>query len=90
MVAGKISPVEQRARSIAVLPFFNMSGNPKEDYFAEGMADEIITALSRYAWLFVIGRNSSFTYKGKAVDSRQVMIGQASPMPVRPEAGQAG
>jgi TolB-like protein/tetratricopeptide (TPR) repeat protein len=56
--------------SIAVLPFSNMSG--EEDYFAEGMAEEIITALSRCAWLFVIARNSSFTYKGKAVDVRQV------------------
>jgi TolB-like protein len=58
--------------SIAVLPFANMSGNPEEDYFADGMAEEIITALSRCAWLFVIARNSSFTYKGKAVDVRQV------------------
>jgi TolB-like protein/DNA-binding winged helix-turn-helix (wHTH) protein len=56
--------------SIAVLPFSNMSG--EEDYFADGMADEIITALSRCAWLFVIARNSSFAYKGKAVDVRQV------------------
>jgi TolB-like protein/Tfp pilus assembly protein PilF len=58
--------------SIAVLPFSNMSGNPEEDYFADGMAEEIITALSRCASLFVIARNSSFTYKGKAVDVRQV------------------
>jgi TolB-like protein len=58
--------------SIAVLPFSNMSGDPKEDYFADGMAEEIITALSRCAWLFVIARNSSFTYRGKAVDVRQV------------------
>jgi len=58
--------------SIAVLPFSNMSGNPEEDYFADGMAEEIITALSRCAWLFVIARNSSFTYKGNAVDVRQV------------------
>jgi TolB-like protein/Flp pilus assembly protein TadD len=49
-----------------------MSGNPEEDYFADGMAEEIITALSRCAWLFVIARNSSFTYKGKVVDVRQV------------------
>jgi TolB-like protein/tetratricopeptide (TPR) repeat protein len=56
--------------SIAVLPFANMSG--EEDYFADGMAEEIITALSRCAWLFVIARNSSFTYKAKAVDVRQV------------------
>jgi TolB-like protein len=58
--------------SIAVLPFSNMSGNPEEDYFADGMAEEVIIALSRCAWLFVIARNSSFTYKGKTVDVRQV------------------
>src|SRR5262249_2872336 len=58
--------------SIAVLPFSTMTGNPEEDYFADGMAEEIITALSRCASLFVIARNSSFTYKGKAVDVRQV------------------
>jgi TolB-like protein/Flp pilus assembly protein TadD len=58
--------------SVAVLPFSNMSGNPEEDYFADGMAEEIITALSRCAWLFVIARNSSFTYKSRAVDVRQV------------------
>jgi TolB-like protein len=58
--------------SIAVLPFSNMSGNPEEDYFADGMAEEIITALSRCASLFVIARNSSFIYKGKVVDVRQV------------------
>jgi TolB-like protein len=58
--------------SIAVLPFSNMSNNHEDDYFADGMAEEIITALSRCAWLFVIARNSSFTYKGRAVDVRQV------------------
>jgi TolB-like protein/DNA-binding winged helix-turn-helix (wHTH) protein len=58
--------------SIAVLPFSNMNGNPQEDYFAEGMAEEIITALTRCAWLLVIARNSSFTYKGKVVDVRHV------------------
>jgi TolB-like protein len=58
--------------SIAVLPFTNMSGDPEQDYFADGMAEEIITALSRCSWLFVIARNSSFTYQGKAVDIRQV------------------
>ena len=51
--------------SIAVLPFTNMGGDPEQDYFADGMAEEIITALSRCTWLFVIARNSSFTYKGK-------------------------
>jgi adenylate cyclase len=58
--------------SIAVLPFQNMSGDPEQDYFADGMVEEIITALSRVRWLFVIARNSSFTYKGNAVDVRQV------------------
>jgi TolB-like protein len=58
--------------SIAVLAFTNMSGDPEQDYFADGMAEEIITALSRCNWLFVIARNSSFTYKGKAVDMRQI------------------
>ena len=58
--------------SIAVLPFDNMSGDPEQDYFADGMADEIITALSRMRWLFVIARNSSFTYKGRAVDVKQI------------------
>ena len=58
--------------SVAVLPFTNMSGDPEQDYFADGMAEEIITALSRSSGLFVIARNSSFTYKGKAVDVRQV------------------
>src|SRR5262245_47437234 len=58
--------------SIAVLPFTNMSGDSEQDYFADGMAEEIITALSRCSSLFVIARNSSFTYKGKAVDVRKV------------------
>jgi DNA-binding winged helix-turn-helix (wHTH) protein len=58
--------------SIAVLPFANLSGDPEQDYFADGMVEEIITALSRIRWLFVIARNSSFTYKGQMVDVRQV------------------
>jgi TolB-like protein len=58
--------------SIAVLPFENMSGDPEQDYFCDGMVEDIITGLSRIKWLFVIARNSSFTYKGKAVDVRQV------------------
>jgi adenylate cyclase len=58
--------------SVAVLPFANLSGDAEQEYFADGMAEEIITALSRCAWLFVIARNSSFTYKGKHVDIRQV------------------
>ena len=58
--------------SVAVLPFQNMSGDPEQEYFADGMVEEIITALSRFKSLFVIARNSSFTYKGKAVDIKQV------------------
>ena len=58
--------------SIAVLPFANMSGDPEQEYFADGMVEEIITALSQIKWLFVIARNSSFTYKGQAVDLKQV------------------
>jgi TolB-like protein/class 3 adenylate cyclase/tetratricopeptide (TPR) repeat protein len=58
--------------SIAVLPFANMSGDPEQEYFADGMVEEITTAISRLPWLFVIARNSSFTYKGRAVDVRQV------------------
>jgi TolB-like protein len=58
--------------SIAVLPFTNMSGDPEQEYFADGVVEEIITALSRMRWLFVIARNSSFTYKRTAVDVRQV------------------
>jgi class 3 adenylate cyclase len=58
--------------SIAVLPFANMSGDPEQEYFADGMVEEIITALSRIRWLFVIARNSTFTYKGRAVDVKQV------------------
>jgi adenylate cyclase len=58
--------------SIAVLPFANMSEDPEQDYFADGMVEEIITALSRIRWLFVIARYSSFTYKGQAVDVKQV------------------
>ena len=57
--------------SIAVLPFQNMSGDPEQDYFADGMVEEIITALSRFKSLFVIARNSSFTFKGKAVDIKE-------------------
>jgi TolB-like protein/class 3 adenylate cyclase len=58
--------------SIAVLPFQNMSGDSEQEYFADGMAEEIITALSRFKSLFVIARNSSLTYKGRAVDVKQV------------------
>ncbi len=58
--------------SITVLPFQNLSGDPEQDYFADGIVEDIITALSRLRWLFVIARNSSFTYKGWAVDARGV------------------
>jgi adenylate cyclase len=58
--------------SIAVLPFQNLSGDPEQEYFADGMVEEIITALSRFKWLFVIARNSSFTFKGRAVDIKEV------------------
>jgi TolB-like protein len=58
--------------SIAVLPFTNLSGAPEQEYFADGIVEDIITALSHMRWLFVIARNSSFTYKGRAVDVKQV------------------
>jgi adenylate cyclase len=58
--------------SIAVLPFQNMSGDPEQEYFADGMVEEIITALSRIRWMFVIARNSSFSYKGQSPDIKQV------------------
>jgi TolB-like protein len=58
--------------SIAVLPFASLSGDPEQEYFADGMVEEIITALSRIRWLFVIARNSSFTFKGQAVDVKEV------------------
>ena len=65
-------PLPTDRPSIAVLPFTNMSDDPEQEYFADGMAEEIITALSRCHSLFVIARNSSFVYKGKSVDIRQV------------------
>ena len=73
-----VSPKDQKPLalpdkpSIAVLPFQNMSGDPEQEYFADGMVEDIITALSRFKSLFVIARNSSFTYKGKSVDIKQV------------------
>jgi len=81
-IRGETSPIDTSGRatslplpdkpSIAVLPFANMSGDPEQEYFADGMVEEIITALSRIRWLFVIARNSSFTYKGQAIDVKQV------------------
>src|SRR5262249_13148762 len=79
--AAKTPPLSDRDKtpltlpdrpSIAVLPFTNMSGDPEQEYFADGMAEDVITALSHCKWLFVIARNSSFIYKGKAVDVREV------------------
>ena len=70
-VVGSSLPLPDKP-SIAVLPFANMSGDPEQEYFADGMVEEIITALCRIRWLFVIARNSSFTYKGQAVDVKQV------------------
>jgi adenylate cyclase len=70
-ILGSSLPLPDKP-SIAVLPFANMSGDPEQDYFADGMVEEIITALSRIRWLFVIARNSTFTYKGQAVDVKQV------------------
>ena len=56
-----------RPPAIAVLPFINMSGEPEQEYFSDGISEDIITALSKLRWFFVIARNSSFIYKGKAV-----------------------
>jgi len=70
--AGEPSAPVAEQPSLAVLPFLNLSGDPEQEYFADGMVEEIITALSRIRWLFVIARNSSFTYKGQAVDVKQV------------------
>jgi TolB-like protein/Tfp pilus assembly protein PilF len=58
--------------SIAVLPFLNMSGDPEQEYFSDGITEDIITALSRLRWFFVIARNSTFSYKGKPVDVKQI------------------
>src|SRR6202000_2917438 len=58
--------------AIAVLPFSNMSGEPGQDYFSDGISEDIITALSKLRWFFVIARNSSFIYKGKAVHLKQI------------------
>ena len=69
---ARTAPTLPDKPSIAVLPFQNMSGDPEQEYFADGVVEEIITALSRMRWLFVIARNSSFTYKGRAVDVKQV------------------
>jgi TolB-like protein/class 3 adenylate cyclase len=69
--AAPVLPLPDKP-SIAVLPFQNMSGDPEQEYFADGMVEEITTALSRIRWLFVIARNSSFTYKGHTVDVKRI------------------
>ena len=69
---GAAAPALPGKPSIAVLPFTNMSDDPEQEYFADGIVEDIITALSRIRWLFVIARNSSFVYKGRSVDIKQV------------------
>ncbi len=71
LTSTRLQPVSHKP-SIAVLPFDNMSGDPDQEYFADGISEDIITALSRIRWLFVIARNSTFVHKGKAVDVRQL------------------
>ena len=71
LVGGSSLPLPDKP-SIAVLPFANLSGDPEQEYFADGMVEEITTAISRLRWLFVIARNSSFTYKGQTIDVKRV------------------
>jgi adenylate cyclase len=71
-VAAKTDLSSANRPSIAVLPFTNMSGDPEQEYFADGISEDIITGLSKLRWFFVIARNSSFSYKGKAVDLKRV------------------
>ena len=78
-VINRVAAARQRSTlalpdkpSIAVLPFQNLSAEPEQEYFADGMVEDITMALSRFPWLFVIARNSSFTYKGRAVDVKQI------------------
>jgi TolB-like protein len=70
--AAKLPPALTLPDKLAVLPFQNLSGDPEQEYFADGVVEDIIAALSRLRWLFVIARNSSFTFKGRAVDVKQV------------------
>src|SRR5438067_1876808 len=72
IAAGKIERTASDRPSLAVLPFVNMSGDAEQEYFADGITEDIITALSKLRWFFVIARNSSFIYKGKAVDVKRV------------------
>ena len=67
-----VAPILPAKPSIAVLPFVNLSGDPQQDYLADGVVEDIIAALSRHRWLFVVARNSSFTYKGRILDIKQV------------------
>jgi adenylate cyclase len=69
--ASKSEPASSNRPSIAVLPFANMSGDPEQEYFADGISEDIITGLSKLRWFFVIARNSSFAYKGKAIDVKR-------------------
>ena len=68
----KAEPAVREKPSIAVLPFINMSGDPEQEYFSDGITEDIITDLSKISGLFVVGRNNVFTYKGKAVKLQQV------------------
>lgn len=70
--ASAVAPALPAKPSIAVLPFVNLSGDQEQDYLADGVVEDIIAALSQYRWLFVVARNSSFTYKARAVDMKQV------------------
>jgi adenylate cyclase len=70
--AGKATASAEDMPSIAVLPFTNMSGDPEQEYFSDGITEDIITELSRYRYLFVIARNSSFTYKGRAANVQEI------------------
>jgi len=70
--AGKINPSNTNRPSIAVLPFANVGEDPEQEYFADGISEDIITGLSKLRWFFVVARNSSFIYKGKAVDVKRV------------------
>ena len=69
--AGAALPLPDRP-AIAVLPFANMSNDPEQDYFSDGISEDLITALSKLRWFFVIARNSSFVYKGRSVNIKQV------------------
>ena len=67
-----MSVKDEHRPSIAVLPFVNLSGEKDQDYLVDGITEDIITALTRFRWFFVIARNSSFAYKGKSLDAKQV------------------